>query len=206
MHLTQKTTSAARALGISPAQLLGLIRQGHVAPPARDESGHYLWSEGNLTAARQFLASRPAHPDAEARAATRKAWAEAREKADEQAREEDNAARVEMFALADARMDLENLAAAERVLKSRMADASNVPATELHAALRQELEEIVAAQRDLKVRVETLVAQAHARHKAWEARRALQSPVYVRSDADTLAVARRILTARAARKLGEVTA
>lgn len=54
----RKTPVAARELGISYHQLIGLIRYGVIEPPGRDSSGDYLWDEAGLQRARQALAAR----------------------------------------------------------------------------------------------------------------------------------------------------
>lgn len=52
-----KTRTTAQLLGVSPGALLAAIRSGKVAEPiARDVSGHYLWSEQEIEAARAALA------------------------------------------------------------------------------------------------------------------------------------------------------
>jgi hypothetical protein len=53
----RKTPVAARELGISYHQLIGLIRFDKIVPPARDSSGDYLWSDADLDHARAALAS-----------------------------------------------------------------------------------------------------------------------------------------------------
>jgi hypothetical protein len=62
----RKTPVAARELGISYHQLIGLIRYDKIAPPDRDSSGDYLWSDADLERVRSTLAtmrrSKPQEP------------------------------------------------------------------------------------------------------------------------------------------------
>jgi hypothetical protein len=53
-----KTPMAARQLGIGYTALMNLIRFDHVAPPEKDSSGDYVWTEGDLERVRQALARR----------------------------------------------------------------------------------------------------------------------------------------------------
>lgn len=52
----RKTPVAARELGISYSQLIGLLRYCKIDPPGRDTSGDYVWTDGDLERARQALA------------------------------------------------------------------------------------------------------------------------------------------------------
>jgi DNA-binding transcriptional MerR regulator len=54
----RKTPIAARELGISYSQLIGLIRYGKIAPPERDTSGDYIWTDADLDRARAAFASK----------------------------------------------------------------------------------------------------------------------------------------------------
>jgi hypothetical protein len=53
----RKTTVAAQELGIPYYRLIGLLRYGKMAAPARDTSGDYLWTDVDLERARQALAA-----------------------------------------------------------------------------------------------------------------------------------------------------
>jgi hypothetical protein len=55
MH-TRKTPLAARELGITYSHLIRLLRNDRLAPPGRDSSGDYLWSDNDLERVRQVLA------------------------------------------------------------------------------------------------------------------------------------------------------
>ena len=46
--------SAAREAGISYACLISLIRSGRLTPPARDESGDFIWTPEDIERARQL--------------------------------------------------------------------------------------------------------------------------------------------------------
>jgi hypothetical protein len=52
----RKTPRAARELGITYSHLMSLLRYGRLAPPERDDSGDYLWTDADLERARQALA------------------------------------------------------------------------------------------------------------------------------------------------------
>ena len=54
---TRKSPVAARELGISYWRLIGLLRSGRLAPPAKDTSGDFLWSDTDMARAREALAS-----------------------------------------------------------------------------------------------------------------------------------------------------
>jgi hypothetical protein len=57
----RKTPAAARELGTTYHKLIGLIRFDKIDPPARDTSGDYVWTDGDLERARRALeAPRPA--------------------------------------------------------------------------------------------------------------------------------------------------
>jgi hypothetical protein len=51
-----KSPLAARELGITYHQLIGLIRFDKIEPPPRDSSGDYLWRSQDLARARRALA------------------------------------------------------------------------------------------------------------------------------------------------------
>jgi hypothetical protein len=56
MAIHLKTPAAARALSTTYHRLMGLIRFAKLdPPPARDSSGHYVWSPKDLQRARQAL-------------------------------------------------------------------------------------------------------------------------------------------------------
>jgi DNA-binding transcriptional MerR regulator len=55
MHTHRSTTRAAQIVGIPTSHLYSLLRAGRLAPPMRDDSGDYLWSERDIEAARQAL-------------------------------------------------------------------------------------------------------------------------------------------------------
>jgi hypothetical protein len=48
---------AARTLGVTYHQLIGLLRFNKMPPPSRDTSGDYLWTADDLERARQTLRS-----------------------------------------------------------------------------------------------------------------------------------------------------
>jgi hypothetical protein len=52
-----KTSAVARLLGIPYTRLFALIRYGHLAPPPKDESGDYIWSDADVNRAREALAA-----------------------------------------------------------------------------------------------------------------------------------------------------
>ena len=56
MELPRKTPQVARELGCSYSQLFNLIRTCKFLPPLKDSSGDYVWSERDVSAARQALA------------------------------------------------------------------------------------------------------------------------------------------------------
>jgi len=57
MDLPRKTRSAAAAIGATVAQIMAAIYAGKLTPPAKDESGDYVWSDEDLERARQALAT-----------------------------------------------------------------------------------------------------------------------------------------------------
>jgi hypothetical protein len=61
MPAYRKSPVAARELGISYHQLVGLTRYGKITPPARDSSGDFLWSDQDLEHARAALAKMRRH-------------------------------------------------------------------------------------------------------------------------------------------------
>ena len=52
----RKTPVAARESGISYTRLMDLMRYGHLAPPGRDSSGHFIWTDADMERIRQALA------------------------------------------------------------------------------------------------------------------------------------------------------
>ena len=50
-----KTPTAARQLGVTYHQLIGLIRYGKMEPPARDTSGDYYWTAADVQRAREAI-------------------------------------------------------------------------------------------------------------------------------------------------------
>ncbi len=53
-----KTPVVAEQLGIGYHHLFGLIRSRHLAPPAKDSSGDYVWTPADVDRARAVLAAR----------------------------------------------------------------------------------------------------------------------------------------------------
>ena len=51
----RKTPAAARELGISYTNLIGLMRYGKLEPPERDSSGDYVWTDADMDRARRAL-------------------------------------------------------------------------------------------------------------------------------------------------------
>ncbi len=49
-----KTPAAARKVGISYTRLIGLMRYDKVAPPERDTSGDFVWTDADLLAAYRY--------------------------------------------------------------------------------------------------------------------------------------------------------
>jgi hypothetical protein len=58
MPTYRKTPVAARELGLTYTQLVGLIRYGHIAPPGRDSSNDFVWTDADMDRARAALAAR----------------------------------------------------------------------------------------------------------------------------------------------------
>jgi hypothetical protein len=54
----RKTPMAARELGITYCQLIGLLRYGKITPPQRDSSGDFVWQDADLARARKALDAR----------------------------------------------------------------------------------------------------------------------------------------------------
>jgi hypothetical protein len=55
VSLPLKTPVAARELGVTYHQLVGLLRFAKISPPPRDSSGDYLWFAADLERARRAL-------------------------------------------------------------------------------------------------------------------------------------------------------
>jgi hypothetical protein len=55
MNQLIKTPVAAERLGIHYSHLISLIGYHKIAAPPKDTSGDYVWSEADLTAAREAL-------------------------------------------------------------------------------------------------------------------------------------------------------
>jgi hypothetical protein len=55
----RKTPIAALELGVTYHRLIGLLRFKKIEPPARDSSGDYVWTDGDLARARQALDAMP---------------------------------------------------------------------------------------------------------------------------------------------------
>ena len=53
--LPKKTAAVVRELGTTYDRLLNLIRFGKMAPPAKDSSGDYCWTEEDVERARKAL-------------------------------------------------------------------------------------------------------------------------------------------------------
>jgi DNA-binding transcriptional MerR regulator len=51
-----KSPAVARLLGVNLPCLLSLPRTGRMAPPQKDSSGHYVWTDADIDRARQALA------------------------------------------------------------------------------------------------------------------------------------------------------
>lgn len=54
MHY-RKSPSVARELKITYARLFDLLRSGRLAPPRRDESGHFIWTAADVQRVRKAL-------------------------------------------------------------------------------------------------------------------------------------------------------
>jgi hypothetical protein len=50
-----KTPVAAKQLNVPYSQVISLLRHGKIAAPAKDSSGDYIWTEADITAAREAL-------------------------------------------------------------------------------------------------------------------------------------------------------
>ena len=51
----RKTPVAAAELGITESHLQYLLRARKIPPPSRDSSGHYIWTDADIEAARAAL-------------------------------------------------------------------------------------------------------------------------------------------------------
>jgi hypothetical protein len=60
----RKTPRAAREVGIKYFRLIALMRTGRLEPPARDDSGDYVWTEADMKRLRAVLASQAKKPAA----------------------------------------------------------------------------------------------------------------------------------------------
>jgi hypothetical protein len=60
--LPRKSPLAAREAGISLTHLYSLIRNGKLAPPLKDSSGHYLWFDADFERLLQLLDNDPRRP------------------------------------------------------------------------------------------------------------------------------------------------
>jgi hypothetical protein len=56
--MPKKTQEVADLLGVKYYQLRELIRCRKIAPPPKDASGDYAWTEAAIDAARQVIAAR----------------------------------------------------------------------------------------------------------------------------------------------------
>ncbi len=56
--LFRKTSAAARELSVPYWTLIGLLRYGKIDPPGKDTSGDYVWTEADMSRARQAIAKR----------------------------------------------------------------------------------------------------------------------------------------------------
>jgi hypothetical protein len=61
--LPRKTPQAAREAGIPLTHLYSLLRTGKLAPPAKDSSGHYVWSDADVARIFQALAGDRRQPE-----------------------------------------------------------------------------------------------------------------------------------------------
>jgi hypothetical protein len=52
-----KTPVAAQRLNVPYYRLISLLRLRKIAPPTKDSSGDYLWTQNDLEAARRALSS-----------------------------------------------------------------------------------------------------------------------------------------------------
>jgi hypothetical protein len=53
-----KSTAVARMLDVPYYRLFALIRDGKLAPPPKDSSGDYVWTERDIEGARRALLTR----------------------------------------------------------------------------------------------------------------------------------------------------
>ena len=58
MPTYRKTLAVADILGVPYWRLRDMVRARRINPPARDDSGDYIWSPSDIEAARQVLAAR----------------------------------------------------------------------------------------------------------------------------------------------------
>src|SRR5262245_28750959 len=56
MELPKTTRAAAREAGLMLAQITHAICHGKLVPPAKDETGRYLWTAADIERARQAVA------------------------------------------------------------------------------------------------------------------------------------------------------
>jgi hypothetical protein len=59
MQSPVKTPVAAQRLNVPYYRLISLLRCRKIAPPSKDSSGDYLWTEEDLEAARRALGCGP---------------------------------------------------------------------------------------------------------------------------------------------------
>lgn len=55
--LYRKTTAAAAELGVPYWTLINLLRYHKIAPPGRDTSGDFVWTDEDMARAREALAT-----------------------------------------------------------------------------------------------------------------------------------------------------
>ncbi len=53
----RKTGAAADEIGVPPYRLADLIRARKLAPPAKDSSGDFVWTDEDIARAREALAA-----------------------------------------------------------------------------------------------------------------------------------------------------
>lgn len=58
MPFSKKTPEVCREIGVSYHQMCGAIRSGRLAPPTKDSSGDYQWSQADVDRARRVFAGR----------------------------------------------------------------------------------------------------------------------------------------------------
>jgi hypothetical protein len=63
----RKTLPAARELGCGYHELYNLIRHSRIAPPMRDSSGHFIWTDSDMDRVRQALTQKRMHKRGEGR-------------------------------------------------------------------------------------------------------------------------------------------